>query len=449
MKKKYLFVLLALVVAASMIFVATKGKDDGGGKSFEGRTLRVHWAVFAPSDALQDLANKQFTPKTGIKVIVDQTPWSDFTTKYNAELIARGDAWDIIIGDSQDIGNGAEHGHYLELTDFVDENGIRDLFTPEAMSAFGEWPKGSGRMYGIPALTDPTFFAYRKDLFESSEHMAAFKAKYGYGLDVPETWEQLIDIAEYFKEDVDGMYGVAIYGDNGYDSLCMFGETLIWNYGGDLGNFETMQVKGIINSEGSINGIKAYRRLFELSPPGMGTAFFEELNNAYISGIVPMIFNYLATLPMLENKEANPFYDETGYFMTPKQVNHATSLGGQCMNVVNYAEKNHDIALEFLKWWVTDEAQLAYGMYPGSFNGSYALLNSKEFAKASRLNPIGIESMPLLKDWWAVPVYAKTIRTFAETVGRYVIAGEGTAEEAMNSVADQWHEIFDEAGYYD
>ncbi|KKK49917.1 hypothetical protein LCGC14_3130240, partial [marine sediment metagenome] len=127
MKKKYLLVLLAVVVAASMIFVATKGKDDGGGKSFEGRTLRVHWAVFAPSDALQDIANKQFTPATGIKVIVEQTPWSDFTKKYNAELIARGDAWDIIIGDSQDIGNGAEHGHYLELTDFVDENGIRDI----------------------------------------------------------------------------------------------------------------------------------------------------------------------------------------------------------------------------------------------------------------------------------------------------------------------------------
>ncbi len=88
-------------------------------------------------------------------------------------------------------------------------------------------------------------------------------------------------------------------------------------------------------------------------------------------------------------------------------------------------------------------------MYPGSFNGAYALLNNKDFAKASRLNPVGIESAKILKDWWAVPVYAKTIRTFAETVGRYVIAGEGTAEGAMNSLADQWHEIFDEAGYYD
>jgi multiple sugar transport system substrate-binding protein len=450
MKRKYLFVLFGIILAASLVFVAGTGEDKGGGKkSFEGRTLRVHWAVFAPSDALQDLSNKSFTPATGIKVVVEQTPWSDFTKKYNAELIAGGDAWDIIIGDSQDVGNGAEHGHYLELTDFVDENGVRDKFTPESLSAFGEWPKGSGRMYGIPALTDPTFFAYRTDLFEAPENKKAFKAKYGYELETPDTWDKLIDIAEYFHDNVDGMYGIAIYGDNGYDSLCMFGETAIWNYGGELGDFKTMQVKGIINSQGSINGIKAYRKLYSLGPPGMGTAFFEEVNNAYISGIVPMIFNYLATLPILENKEANPFYDDTAYFITPKEVAHATSLGGQCMNVVTYAKKNHDIALEFLKWWVSDETQLAYAKYPGCFNGAYAILNSKEFATASRINPIAIESVALLKDWWAVPVYAKTIRTFAETVGRYVIAGEGTAEQAMNTLADQWYQIFYEAGYYD
>ena len=165
--------------------------------------------------------------------------------------------------------------------------------------------------------------------------------------------------------------------------------------------------------------------------------------------VVPIIFNYLATLPILENKEANPFYDETGYFVTPRQVAHATSLGGQCMNVINYAKKNHDIALEFLKWWSQDDTQLAYAMYPGCFNGHYGILNSDKFAQASRMNPVGIESAAILKDWWAVPVYAKTIRTFSETVGRYVIAGEGTAEEAMDSLADQWHQIFEEAGYYD
>jgi multiple sugar transport system substrate-binding protein len=250
MKKTLPLLFVAIFMFTSLFVFIASGEKGGAGKegkmAFEGRTLRVHWAVFAPSAALQDLSNKDFTPKTGIKVVVEQTPWSDFVQKYNSELIAGGDAWDIIIGDSQDVGNGAERGHYLELTDFFDEYDVRDKFTPETLTAFGEWPKGSGRMYGLPALTDPTFFAYRADLFSDKTHKANFRAKYGYELGVPETWDQLIDIAEYFYEDVDGMYGIALYGDNGYDSLNMFGETVIWCYGGDLGDFNTMKVKGII-----------------------------------------------------------------------------------------------------------------------------------------------------------------------------------------------------------
>jgi multiple sugar transport system substrate-binding protein len=451
--KRLLWVVLVcvFVVSSLVVFMGSSEKKgaEKGAKMYEGRTLRVHWAVFAPSDALQDLSNKDFTPKTGIKVVVEQTPWSDFVQKYNAELIAGGDAWDIIIGDSQDVGNGAERGHYLELTDFFDEYNVRDRFTPETLTAFGEWPKGSGRMYGLPALTDPTLWVYRKDLFNDSSNKAAFKKKYGYELGVPETWDQIIDIAEYFYEDVDGMYGIALYGDNGYDSLNMFGETAIWCYGGDLGDFKTMQVKGIINSPESIAGIEAYRKLFSMSPPGLGTAFFEEVNNAYISGIVPMIFNYTATLPIMVNRETNPFYDDTGYFVTPKQKAQFTSLGGQAMNVVTYAKKNHDIALEFLKWWISDETQLAYSTYPGCFNGSYVIMNSKEFVAANDMNAITVASVPLLKDWWAVPEYAQTIRTFAETVGKYVVGGQGTAKQAMDKVAEEWYAIFKKAGYYD
>jgi multiple sugar transport system substrate-binding protein len=379
---------------------------------------------------------------------VEKTPWSDFVQKYNSELIAKGDAWDIICGDSQDVGNGAVRGHYVELTEFFDEYDVRDKFTPATLTAFGEWPKGSGRMYGVPALTDCTFFVYRKDLFNDPANKAAFNKKYGYALGVPTSWDMLIDVAEYFYEDVDGMYGIALYGDNGYDSLNMFGETAIWCYGGDLGDYTTMQVKGIVNSQESINGIKAYRTLFEMSPPGLGTAFFEEVNNAYISGIVPMIFNYNATLPVMENRETNPYYEDTGYFLTPKQVAQYTSLGGQAMNVISYS-KNQDLAMEFIKWWVQDETQLAYAGYSGCFNGSYAIMNSEEFMQASDLNKIAAESVPLLKDWWAVPEYAQTIRTFAETVGKYVIAGEGTAKQALDSVAQQWHQVFEKAGYYD
>lgn len=417
-------------------------------KPFEGRTLKIHWAVFAPSDAIQTISNDVFTALTGIKVIVEQTPWSDFTQKYNAELIAHGDAWDIIIGDSQDIGNGAVNGHYVELTDFLKSNGFDKKFTPECLSVFGEFPKGGQRYYGVPCLTDPTHFAYRKDLLDpNSEIGKDFKAKLGYDLGVPTSWKMLIDIAEYFRDNVKDMYGIGVYGDNGYDSLDMFAETAIWCYGGGLGDYKTMKVEGILNSPGSVAGIEAYRKLFLCTPPGHGTAFYEENNNVYLSGLVPIIFNYTATFPALLNKETNKFYDQTGYFMTPKEVAQFTSIGGQGASIISYS-KNQDIALEWLKWWCQDETQVLYSTYPGCFNASYAILNDPKFPTSTPAAKIAMDTIPILKDWWAVPEYAPTIRSFADAVGKYVIGGEGTAKEALDKVTAEWTAVFEEAGYY-
>ncbi|MEI7616502.1 MAG: extracellular solute-binding protein, partial [Actinomycetota bacterium] len=71
-----------------------------------GQFITIHWAQWAPADYLQKLSDG-FTKETGIKVIVEQTPWETFVTKYNTEMIAKSDAWDIIVGDSQDVGTMA------------------------------------------------------------------------------------------------------------------------------------------------------------------------------------------------------------------------------------------------------------------------------------------------------------------------------------------------------
>jgi len=53
-------------------------------------------------------------------------------------------------------------------------------------------------------------WSYRKDWFEDPAEMEAFKARYGYDLDVPQDWKQLIDIAEFFHRPDKNRYGIAI-----------------------------------------------------------------------------------------------------------------------------------------------------------------------------------------------------------------------------------------------
>ena len=417
--------------------------------------LTIACAMWAPDDNLQALS-EGFTAETGIEVIVEQTPWETFVQKYNVEMIAGSDAWDIIVADSQDVGNMAINGHFVELTDFVKDQGILDSFLPSAMYNYAEYPKGGGRYWNVPVEGDALGWAYRIDLFEDADNMAAFEAEYGYALGVPKSWDDLKDIAEFFHDPDNEFYGVAIYGDNGYDSLAMFAEQTIRAYGGDLGNFETFEVDGYLNSEGAVAGLEYYKDLYQYVPPGFGDAFFIKTNDAFVSGIVPMTTNYFAFFPGLSNPETNPFADVTGYFTCPPQegvdgvVRQSVALGGQGASIVSYIpEDRKAAAFAWLEWFAKEETQAEWATMPGSFTTHEGVLNSQEFLDAAPYNPNMKESFELLQDWWAVPQYDEMLRTFSEILGAYVITGEGTAEEALQEVTEIWEGIFEEDGYYD
>ncbi len=415
-----------------------------------GDTLKIVWAQWAPADYLQKLS-EGFTAETGIKVIVEQIPWETFVQKYNAEMIAQNDTWDIIIGDSQDVGAMSTGGHYVNLTQWCKDNGVTESFTPASMMYYAEYPKGSGEYWGVPVEGDALGWAYRKDLFEDPKNKEAFKAKYGYDLDVPRDWNAMLDIAEFFHDPANDFYGVAIYGDNGYDSMVMFAEQAIWSFGGDLGDYETYQVKGILDSDMSVDGIEFYNKLFKFTPPAFNDAFFVKCNDAFVAGKVAFSCNYFAFFPGLANKETNPYADVTGYFPCPPQVGRDgktrqfAALGGQAASVVTYS-KHQDLAFMWLEWFVRPETQMEWAKL-GGYTCHAETLASEEFLNATPYNPAFAKSMEIFKDFWAVPEYAELLKTMSETVGPYVIESKGTAKEALSACANKWTEIFVEAGY--
>ena len=450
MKRKALLIACLFLFSAALIFAG--GQKEGAAAAEEDQFITIHWAQWAPADYLQKLS-EGFTAETGIRVIVEQTPWETFVQKYNVEMIARSDAWDIIIGDSQDVGTMAVGGHYVELTEWITENNVDEDFTAASMTAYAEYPKGSGRYYAVPAEGDCLGWAYRKDLFEDPDNMAAFKAEYGYDLGVPKSWDMMLDIAEFFHDPDNGFYGVSIYGDNGYDSLVMFGEQSQWSFGGDLGDYETYELEGILNGPGSVAGIEFYKELFSYTPPAFNDAFFVKANDAFTAGIVPMTCNYFAFLPALANSATSPYADVTGYFACPPQkgvdgkMHQYSALGGQGASVVQYSEKK-DLAMQWMEWFIRPEVQMEWARL-GGYTCHIDTLESDTFLNATPYNPAFAESLQIMKDFWAVPEYGELLETYSKTIGNYVIRGQGTAQGALDTLTEQWTRIFEAAGYYD
>ena len=86
--------------------------------------LTIWWAQWDPANYLQEIG-KLFEEETGIKVTVVQEPWGSYQNKVSAEWAAHGTGFDMVVGDSQWIGQGVTEGHYVDMTDFLTSTGSR------------------------------------------------------------------------------------------------------------------------------------------------------------------------------------------------------------------------------------------------------------------------------------------------------------------------------------
>jgi multiple sugar transport system substrate-binding protein len=437
--------LVILLILTSSLFVFASGGKEKPGKAMP--AITIFWAEWDPANYLQELCNL-YTEQTGNVANVETTPWPDFQTKTFNEFAARGDAYDLVVGDSQWLGRGATQGHYVELTDWIKERGVDKSMAAATIVAYAEYPKGSGKYWAVPVEGDACGWSYRKDKFEDPKEMAAFKAKYGYELDIPETWDQLLDIAEFFTRPDENFYGTAIYTQKDYDAITMGVENVLWAWGADLGDYDTYRVKGILNSPEGIASIEFYRKLYMTTPPDWGNAFFPENNMAITEGLAAMSMNYYAFFPALVNPEMSKFADVTGFFAMPAgPAARVAALGGQGASIVTYS-KNHDAAYAWLEWFVTSEAQAEWGAL-GGYTCDLETLKSDAFLNMTPYNRSFMETMQMVKDFWAVPEYAELLEVCQRRWHEAIVAGTITAKEAMDGIAEEWEAIFEKAGYYD
>ncbi len=435
--------LLMLVIIPSLMTL-----QCGGGRAPGVKEIKIIWAQWDPADYLQQIAN-MYEKETGIKVTVVQEPWGSFGDRFFTEMAAGGDAWDMVVGDSQWLGQGATQGHYIELTDFLVDEKIAETVTEATLTYYGEYPRGSGRYWAFPTEGDASGWAYRKDLFEDPKEKAAFKKKYGYELDVPKTYDQLADIAKFFTRPKKGLYGVAIYTQKDYDGITMGVENTMFNWGAQWQD-ENGNVKGIVNSDRAIQSVQFYRDLYECCQvPGLSNAFFAETNDAMIGGQAAMAMNYFAFFPALVNPSINPYAEVMGFFANPAGPygdRHA-ALGGQGMSIISYiSPERQKAAKDFIRWFAQEKIQSKWAEL-GGYTCNKKVLASDIFLKATPFNPAFAETMTFVKDFWNVPVYGELLEVAQRKLSEFIVEGVGTAEETMNVIAEEHDRILRDAGF--
>jgi multiple sugar transport system substrate-binding protein len=430
------------VAAASLLALAA------GAAQAQDKEITLCWAAWDPANALVELS-KDFTAESGISMKFNFVPWENFADRFLNELNSRGKLCDLMIGDSQWLGTSATQGHYVKLNEFFDANGISiDDFLPATVYAYSTWPKGEPEYWALPAMGDALGWIYRKDWFERPELQAEFEAQHGRDLAPPKNWDELKQVGEFFQgREIDGkkVYGMAIYTERGSEGITMGVTSALYSWGFQYEDpANPYQMDGFVNSPNAVEALEFYKELYKCcTPPGHSDAYMTANLDAYKSGQVAMQMNWFAFMPGID-KDPDVGGGRSGFFVNPPQKVEASTLGGQGISVVAYSDKK-DMALEYIKWFAQPDVQKKWWSL-GGYSCHKAVLEDPGFPATAPFAGQFLEAMSSVKDFWQEPTYAELLQSMQKRVHDYVVADQGTAQEALDKVIEDWTETFEDVG---
>ena len=366
------------------------------------------------------------------------------------ELNSHGKLCDLIIGDSQWLGGSAENGHYVKLNDFFDKEGISmDDFLPATVYAYSTWPKGTPNYWALPAMGDALGWVYRKDWFEKPELQAAFKEKYGRDLAPPKTWDELKDIAEFFQgREVDGkkVYGAAIFTERGSEGITMGVTAALYAWGFQYQNPDKpYDMEGFVNSPDAVAALEFYKELYKCcTPPGYSDAYMQEGLDAFKSGQVAMMMNWFAFWPGMY-KDENVGGDKIGFFVNPVREGRGLDarrtghLGRLLFRQAGRRPEIHQV--------------VRHARRPEEVAGRSAACRPPRRCCSTRIIPKSspyaadfLVAMGQVQDFWQEPAYAELLQSMQKRIHDYVVADQGTAQEALDSLVKDWTSTFQDEG---
>ena len=190
---------LALVLIALLVTPAFAG--GGAERADDGVVELTVW--FGRQDFIPDDNFASFHAQyPNIRVNADVIPLERALNEASMAIQA-GQGPDILQTDSRRLPPLADAGYLRSIEDMVERWEAEDPDNFNAISSSG-WDHAmhNGALYGVALSAGPFNHVYRKDWLEEA------------GLDVPETWDDVLDVARALSAGTEGRRGYSIRGPN-------------------------------------------------------------------------------------------------------------------------------------------------------------------------------------------------------------------------------------------
>jgi len=423
------------------------------------------------ASALQ-LAADGWTEKTCGTVKIVEFPWSELYPKIVTTLSSGDDAFDVIAFAPAWAPDFTPYlaempAKYQEGDDWMD-------IAPVYREALMVW---NGKVLSQTMDGDVHTYTYRIDLFEDAAHQEAFKAKYGYDLAIPVSWDQYLDIAEYFQNDVEGVYGTAeAFRRGGQQFWFFFSHAAGYtnhpdNPGSMFFDPETMDAQ--INNPGWLRGLEEYIRASKLAPPAALNFSFGEVNAAFAGGQVAQSIGWGDTGVIGADPAQSKVNGNVGSAMLPSSDevwNHVTgewdkydevlktpfmAFGGW-QAAVPQSSGNQEAAWDFISFLSSPEVSGQAAVTGGTGVNPYRISHTTNmerwatiFSEREAAEYLGAQQASVVADNVALDMRLPGYFSYTEILEielSKALAGDVTPQEALDTVAAGWNELTDEFG---
>jgi len=178
--------------------IADRAIEGARRLNLKGKTIRV----FNPAgmESNFQLFVPEWTKVTGIKVKSSAVGYFDYHPKVVQASVSGRANFDLVADGPRYIGDLVGAGAIHEIGPWMSKYG-QIVNHPKwgFLNPLGKWSMTyQGKYYGLTADGDVFTTLVRKDLLSNATNQKDFKAKYGYDLTFPQTWDQYHDQAEFF-----------------------------------------------------------------------------------------------------------------------------------------------------------------------------------------------------------------------------------------------------------
>ncbi len=419
--------------------------DEFDWRAFEGETVVASFPSHVAYDAAVELI-PEFEELTGINVELDQVAYMRLNDAQLLEMSKpRGD-YDLIAAVVMWKLEYAEPGLVRPLAPFFDEEGLTmpgydfddlvDAYVENTGMVGGDKPYLGGEgaeLYGVPLGAETSLLGYRADLFE--EH----------GIDVPQTYDELVEVSRYFAEEVDGIYGLAMRGASGHQAThswlmhaSPFGASVFDE------NWEPT-----VASDESIATLEFMQKMIEYGPPGM-TGFDQDGQfNAFLQGDTAMYLDASVIAGPARDPDRSQIVDEVAFARHPEGPASALSQTGGFGLMIPSNAQNPEAAFLLMQWLTSPEIERRAAM-KGAGPVRYSTMEDPEMQQMFPEYVVLREQVDYATPDWRpiIPEWGEINQEIGIGVNE-VLTGAKEPREAMEEVEPRIRSIMEEAGYYD